>query len=435
MGELPFKRAVLAVAVLTALVLPLQGGARPGVVIAPPEGEFSPVWSPDGTQIAFQSADGIHVVDVRTRKVTPLMTQGPELAWSPDGREFLLTQMHPAPPPEPRPCGDSLCIPACPIPFRLTSVRTPQTHHNCSWMQSEIVVTSREGEPINLTRTERASERSPAWSPDGSMIAYVRDNSIWAMRRDGSAPREVSAGQVFGYYPSWSPDGKTIAFARNGAILTVDAAGGEPRPVVSGPFYALYPSWSPEGRLVYSHTGSDGVALVTVVESDGSGARHLTQGVDPAWSPRGEWIAFVARVSERRHAIHVIRPSGEGLTRLTGPSVSPHTSDPACTSAGTPRPDSLSGTKQRDFVCALAGHDLVRTGAGSDTILGGPGRDRLIPGGGADEVDGGEGNDEVFAADSPRARDLIRCGKGRDTVRADRLDAVAADCERVRRRA
>jgi dipeptidyl aminopeptidase/acylaminoacyl peptidase len=431
------RTVALAVVVLATLTLPLQGEARSDAVIAPPEGEFSPVWSPDGTQIAFQSRDGVQVVDVRTRRITPLMPQGPELAWSPDGHEFLITQTQPAPPPEPRPCSnqhpDMICIAHCPVPFRLPSARTPDSHHDC-WRQSEIYVTGREGEAVNLTRTDRASEHSPAWSPDGSMIAFGRDNSIWTMRRDGSAPRRVTSGQVADHQPAWSPDGRTIAFARNGAIFVVDAGGGDARPLVTGPFYALHPSWSPEGMLAYSHDSGTG-ASITVVKSDGTGARQLVRGNNPAWSPDGGWIAFVAPVRERLYAIYVVRPNGDGLTRITGPSISPYTSDPACTAAGTPRRDRLSGTKQRDFVCALAGHDVVRTGAGVDTILGGPGRDRLMPGSGADDVYGGEGNDEVFAVDSPRERDLIRCGRGRDIVHADRRDAVGADCERVLRRA
>jgi dipeptidyl aminopeptidase/acylaminoacyl peptidase len=429
------RHGVLAAVVLAALMVPLQGAARPDAVIAPPEGELAPVWSPDGAQIAFQSRDGVQVVDVRTRKVAPLLPQAPELAWSPDGRDFLITQSQPAPPPEPRPCSyqhpDWMCIAACPIPLRLPSARAPDTHHDC-WKQSDIFITGHGGEPVNLTRTERANEQSPAWSPDGAKIVFSGDNAIWTMNRDGSAPRLVATG--FGHQPVWSPDGRTIAFFRNGAILTVDAAGGEAKPLVSGPYYAMSPSWSPDAKmLVYTHDRGQG-GVVTVVQSDGSGARHLTKGTDPAWSPRGDWIAFVAPVRERLYAIYIIRPDGGGLTRLTGPSVSSHTSDPACTVAGSPGAETVRGTPERDFACALAGNDIVRTGAGADTVLGGPGRDRLIPGSGPDEIDAGAGNDEVVTIDSPRERDVVRCGKGRDVVYADRRDAVAADCERALRR-
>jgi hypothetical protein len=70
-------------------------------------------------------------------------------------------------------------------------------------------------------------------------------------------------------------------------------------------------------------------------------------------------------------------------------------------------------------------------GPGDDTLLGGAGRDRITPGAGRDVVAAGAGADRVNARDG--ARDQISCGAGRDTVRADRVDAVARDCEVVRR--
>lgn len=65
-------------------------------------------------------------------------------------------------------------------------------------------------------------------------------------------------------------------------------------------------------------------------------------------------------------------------------------------------------------------------------MFGGSGNDRLLGGAGLDLLDGGPSNDTITAND--KARDTIRCGPGRDTVVADRVDTVARDCEAVRRR-
>ena len=93
------------------------------------------------------------------------------------------------------------------------------------------------------------------------------------------------------------------------------------------------------------------------------------------------------------------------------------------TKNGTNGPNVLVGTPRAD---------LLNGRGGNDRLLGRAGNDRLFGGAGRDVLDGGAGHDRITATD--RARDTIRCGGGRDVVVADRIDAVARDCERVRRR-
>lgn len=113
-------------------------------------------------------------------------------------------------------------------------------------------------------------------------------------------------------------------------------------------------------------------------------------------------------------------------------------------------PDCLFGQEGDDLLGGGSGDDLLEGGAGNDRLSGGPGRnqlkggadrdtlrggdegDRLDGGGGPDRVIGGAGGDRVLARD--KARDRIDCGKGRDTVVADRKDRVGRSCERVKRR-
>ena len=95
---------------------------------------------------------------------------------------------------------------------------------------------------------------------------------------------------------------------------------------------------------------------------------------------------------------------------------------------GGPGRDRLEGGFARDTLDGGPGADVLRGGPSADVLVGGPGRD---------DISGQGGGDTIRARDGQR--DLIACGKnawgraGRDTVYADRVDTVAADCEIVRR--
>jgi Ca2+-binding RTX toxin-like protein len=90
-----------------------------------------------------------------------------------------------------------------------------------------------------------------------------------------------------------------------------------------------------------------------------------------------------------------------------------------------------SGSAKGDRLVGTRFADVLRGLAGNDTLLGLEGNDYLVGGAGKDTVRAGAGNDSVAARD--RTRDVISCGAGKDTVVADRIDAVARDCETVRR--
>ena len=89
---------------------------------------------------------------------------------------------------------------------------------------------------------------------------------------------------------------------------------------------------------------------------------------------------------------------------------------------GGPGNDELVGAGSDDLIEGGRGNDRVTGGGGPDEITGGPGRDRLF---------GGAGRDFIKSRDS--ARDMVRCGPGRDRATADRRDRVRG-CERIRGR-
>jgi len=99
---------------------------------------------------------------------------------------------------------------------------------------------------------------------------------------------------------------------------------------------------------------------------------------------------------------------------------------------GTARGDHLIGTSGNDLIEGFGGNDVLNGVAGNDTILGGAGSDLITGGRGRDKLFGGSGNDIIVTADG--AKDTVDCGPGRDTVTADKIDAVAKNCEHVHRR-
>jgi hypothetical protein len=92
----------------------------------------------------------------------------------------------------------------------------------------------------------------PAWSPDGTKIAFNRVWKIWTMNADGSNQTKVTNGPISedDGAPAWSPDGTKIAFHRAGDIWTMDADGSNQinntnTPVNNGVGYEDDPDWQP----------------------------------------------------------------------------------------------------------------------------------------------------------------------------------------------
>jgi Ca2+-binding RTX toxin-like protein len=97
--------------------------------------------------------------------------------------------------------------------------------------------------------------------------------------------------------------------------------------------------------------------------------------------------------------------------------------------------DRLTGGKGEDALYGGGGNDRVVGGSGRDLLVGGAGADRLVGGPGRNRYIGGSGKDSINSANG--VRELVDCGFGRDSVRADRRDTLSG-CElvtRVRKRA
>jgi TolB protein len=158
----------------------------------------------------------------------------------------------------------------------------------------------------------------PAFSPAGDMLAFTRDpneqrSEIWVSAPDGSGARRlVGAGRGYDGVssPAWSPDGSTIAFAhftlseKRGLLTSIEVVGrdGRGRKAVASvdprALEAAYdPAWTPSGRLVYTRTRAtepgDYAFELRSVAADGTGdALFMRDASSAAFSPDGTRIAF-----------------------------------------------------------------------------------------------------------------------------------------------
>ena len=173
----------------------------------------------------------------------------------------------------------------------------------------------------------------PAWSPDGSAIAFTSDRSpagMWLVNADGSNLRSLLTGPAIAGGSSWSPSGRSIAF---GAFLDnddpfthifiADADGSHLRRLTTASRYEFSPSWSPDGtRIVFGAIPDSTGAHIFVIRADGTGERQLTDGSteQPVWSPDGRRIAFTSSNTDDPQAktqIFVMQEDGSNQHVLT----------------------------------------------------------------------------------------------------------------------
>jgi TolB protein len=190
-----------------------------------------PSWSPDGRRIAFEVARpgylGYSVVYIVDRKGTgltrtPIFGEDPQ--WAPDGNTIIYTK-------------------------------------EVGYPLFENVYSSDLSGGNERLLLEAA--REPALSHDGMQLAFIRGLELWIANSDGTNARPLvrSSTELLGN-PAWSPDGTRIAFDRapsinetRKSVVVVDAATGRELAVLNGRGGAYAPSWRPPVTLPAASRG------------------------------------------------------------------------------------------------------------------------------------------------------------------------------------
>jgi Tol biopolymer transport system component len=161
------------------------------------------------------------------------------------------------------------------------------------------------GTAVRLTTTA-ANEGDPALSPDGTRLAYTRDDGgvprLWIAAANGSGAVRVTDSLDFGgaidVSPTWSPGSDRVVFVSttsgSARLYQLTLSGLTITPILPDTAPDVEPSWSPDGVRVAFASGAGGGARIAILNLTSHAVSLLTpatsQNGQPVWLPDGRLV-------------------------------------------------------------------------------------------------------------------------------------------------
>lgn len=285
-------------------------GAQQVQVTFTPDSESSPRWSPDNKYLSFVSSrqgakDGqlwlLNRAGGEAVKLTDIKGGVSDHVWSPDSRRLVLVvkDRDPADTDADKPEDEK----KTPKPIVIDRYRFKADGDGfLRGERSHLYLFDIESRKAQILTPGRFEEESPAWSPDGSRIAFIRthgegdvdkhpDRDLFVIdAKPGAQPRRLTTttAEESGR-PAWSPDGRQLAYLLGDEIkfsaydqaqlMVIPAAGGQPRHLtrdLDRPVSAAH--WSPDGSSLFFTIVDDRAVHVGSVPAAAGAIRKLIEG-------------------------------------------------------------------------------------------------------------------------------------------------------------
>jgi Tol biopolymer transport system component len=278
-------------------VMNADGSGEPTRLTQNGSADDAPVWSPDGTKIAFStSRDGNYEIYVMNangtspqRLTTNRSADDAYPDWSPDGTKIAFNSDRDG--------------------------------------NYEIYVMNANGTgQTNLTQEPRTDDLGPAWSPDGTKLAFHSEGDIYVMNANGTGETRLTSGADVDVFPDWAPDGTKLAFVGGGSttgFIDVVNADGTGRTRLTHDASEYFPDWSRDGTKIAYTASASGSSEIFVMNADGSGSTNVTRQVrqaefEPSWSPDGTRIAYSSVTDRTAPDVALAARSPQRVSRQRG---------------------------------------------------------------------------------------------------------------------
>ncbi len=317
--------------------------------------DTQPAFSPDGERIAFRSErnneGGVYVMSAGGENVRRVADFGFHPAWSPDGKELVVSTVGIELPESRNSRPSQLWIITLETGARrlLTDADAMQP----AWSpdgkyiaygfippsvgRRDIgIIPVGGGEPLVITR-DGTTNWNPVWSPDGNFLYFASDRggnmSFWRVRFENgkitSEPESVVTPAKYSRHLAFSRDGKRLIFVSTDNRANLQAVNFDPQTekTVGAPFWITTgdreisrPELSPDGTQFVLHVSRRTQDDIVLMNRDGTNQSDLTNDADfdryPRWSPDGKRIAFASDRSGF-YEIWTINADGTNLRQVT----------------------------------------------------------------------------------------------------------------------